>query len=131
MPPARTSRRRNGAATQPRPQAQPVVPPLQPGANEVLVRMYGQGLGDCFLLAFPRAGQPPGQKDARPVYVVIDCGVIGGTPDGPARMKRIVEDIKLTTLDPNLTAERGRPTGHIDVLAISHEHWDHLSGFVQ
>jgi hypothetical protein len=92
------------------------------------VRMYGQGLGDCFLLAFPRAGAPP---EARPVYVVIDCGVIGGTPDGPARMKRIVEDIKLTTLDPDLTRERGQPTGHIDVLAITHEHWDHLSGFVQ
>lgn len=104
---------------------------MSPKPNEVLVRMYGQGLGDCFLLAFPRAGQPTGQNDDRPVYVVIDCGVIGGTPDGPARMKRIVEDIKLTTLDPKLTAERGRPTGHVDVLAISHEHWDHLSGFVQ
>src|SRR5215217_5276026 len=124
MPPARSSTRASGAAAQ----AQPAVPPLQPNANEVLVRMYGQGLGDCFLLAFPRAGQ---QDGARPVYVVIDCGVIGGTPDGPARMKRIVEDIKLTTLDPKLTEERGKPTGHIDVLAISHEHWDHLSGFVQ
>jgi hypothetical protein len=90
--------------------------------------MYGQGLGDCFLLAFPRAGAAAG---ARPVYVVIDCGVIGGTPDGPARMKQVVEDIKLTTLDPDLTRERGKPTGHIDMLAITHEHWDHLSGFVQ
>src|SRR5205823_8833606 len=106
----------------------PAVPDFRPKGNEVLVRMYGQGLGDCFLLAFPRAGAA---EDARPVYVVIDCGVISGTPDGPDRMQRIVEDIKLTTLDPRATAERGQPTGHIDVLAITHEHWDHLSGFVQ
>jgi hypothetical protein len=86
--------------------------------------MYGQGLGDCFLLAFPRVGEPAG---GRPVYVVVDCGVIGGTPGGPERMRQIVDDIRQTTFDDTLDP----PRGHVDVLAITHEHWDHVSGFVQ
>src|SRR3954467_3009066 len=110
MPPRRS------VATNGQPAAQPgaAVPSFRPVGNEVLVRMYGQGLGDCFLLAFPRAGAGP---NTRPVYVVIDCGVIGGTPDGPKRMKKVVNNIRQATQD------------HIDVLAITHEHWDHLSGF--
>ena len=36
--------------------------------------MYRQGLGDCFLLAFATGGR-------RPFYVLIDCGVLLGTPD--------------------------------------------------
>ncbi|HKG27736.1 MAG TPA: hypothetical protein VKB01_01275, partial [Thermomicrobiales bacterium] len=27
---------------------------FRPRGNEVRLRMYGQGLGDCFLLTFPR-----------------------------------------------------------------------------
>jgi hypothetical protein len=76
--------------------------------------MYCQGLGDCFLLSFP------GAKDSdRPVYVMIDCGVIVGTEDAQARMTRVVEDI---------AAQTG---GKIDLLVVTHEHWDHVSGFVQ
>src|SRR5690606_22023404 len=55
----------------------------------------------------------------RPVYVLIDCGVIGGTPGGPDRMRAIVDDIATAT-DCTL-----------DLLVLTHEHWDHLSGFVQ
>lgn len=82
--------------------------------DEVLIRMYSQGLGDCFLLMFPRTEG----SSTDPVYVVIDCGVIAGTPDGPARMKKIVEDIGHET------------NGHIDLLILTHQHWDHLSGFL-
>jgi hypothetical protein len=95
---------------------------MRPEPSQVLIRMYGQGFGDCFLLAFPRAPGPDeedGAEDARPVYVLIDCGVVAGTPDGPARMRSIVADINATT------------GGHLDLLIITHEHWDHLSGFVQ
>ena len=108
---------------------------LLPEVGQVLVRMYGQGLGDCFLLAFPRsrsAGEASGDGAARPVYVLIDCGVVGGTPDGPQRMQEIVRDIKATTLDTAIPPDaNGKPRGHLDLLIISHEHWDHLSGFVQ
>lgn len=77
----------------------------------VSVRMYRQGLGDCFLLTFPRAG--------RPLYMLIDCGVLLGTEDQTGRMERVAEDIRHTT------------GGHVDILIATHEHWDHLSGFIQ
>lgn len=89
---------------------------LLPQPNQTLIRMYSQGFGDCFLLAFPRQADDDAE---RPVYVLIDCGVIAGTPGGPARMRQIVEDIKATT------------NGHLDLLILTHEHWDHLSGFAQ
>ena len=31
---------------------------LLPEAGEIRMRLYGQGLGDCFLLAFPRKDEP-------------------------------------------------------------------------
>jgi hypothetical protein len=105
----------------------PAATPLfRPERDQVLTRMYGQGLGDCFLLAFPRAESNGGESE-RPVYVLIDCGVVAGTPDGPARMQEVVCDIKRTTWDDSLSP----PQGHLDLLIITHEHWDHLSSFVQ
>jgi hypothetical protein len=83
-------------------------------AAAVRVRMYRHGLGDCFLLTFPRAR-------GRDFQVLIDCGVILGTPDGDAVIRRVVEDLKAAT------DHDGTPT--LDVLVATHEHWDHLSGF--
>jgi glyoxylase-like metal-dependent hydrolase (beta-lactamase superfamily II) len=80
--------------------------------TDVKVRMYRQGLGDCFLLTFPRPG------GERPFYMLIDCGVVLGTPDAGAIMMEVVEDIRATT-------------ENIDLLVVTHEHWDHNSGFVQ
>lgn len=87
---------------------------LLPARGKAAIRMYGQGFGDCFLLAFPaedRAGDP--------VYVVIDCGVIKPTPDEDERMRAVVRDLHAAT------------NGRIDLLVITHEHWDHVSGFTQ
>jgi hypothetical protein len=76
------------------------------------VRMYRQGLGDCFLLAFA-SGR------ARPFYMLIDCGVLVGTPDAEARMRRVAGSVRDAT------------GGRVDVLVATHQHWDHLSGFEQ
>lgn len=81
-------------------------------AGEVTVRMYRQGLGDCFLVTLPT-------KDGKPFYIMIDCGVILGTPDAAGKMQKVAADIAKTT------------NGHIDLLVATHEHWDHLSGFLQ
>ena len=81
-------------------------------ASGVKVRMYRQGLGDCFLLAFPTAG-------ARPCYVLIDCGVLVGSPEAKQTMRRVAESVRDST------------GGRIDVLVATHQHWDHLSGFEQ
>lgn len=79
--------------------------------DHVRVRMYRQGLGDCFLLTFPRtAGES---------HVLIDCGVLKGTEDVKDRMRRVAESIEKTT------------GGRIDALVLTHEHWDHVSGFLQ
>jgi hypothetical protein len=79
----------------------------------VRIRMYRQGFGDCFLLSFvdPAA--------IVPYQVLIDCGVLVGTPSAPDVMKKVVQNIAAET------------DGKIDLLIITHEHWDHLSGFVQ
>ena len=80
------------------------------------VRMYRHGLGDCFLVTLPRANGAATQRD---FFILIDCGVILGTPDAPSKMTAVVEDIVATT------------GGTVDLLLATHEHWDHLSGFVQ
>jgi hypothetical protein len=77
--------------------------------SAVTVRMYCHGLGDCFLLTFPR-------KSMRPFYMLIDCGVILGTSNSRAVMKNVVSSIAQVTTE-------------LDVLVVTHEHWDHVSGF--
>jgi hypothetical protein len=82
------------------------------GAPRLHVRMYRQGLGDCFLIALPAAS-------GKPFYMLIDCGVVLGTSDPTTQMKRVLLDIIDET------------KGQIDLLVATHEHWDHVSGFVQ
>ncbi|MFC5457712.1 MBL fold metallo-hydrolase [Prosthecobacter fluviatilis] len=83
----------------------------KPAADyRVRIRMYQQGLGDCFLLTFP-AGK------SKQAHVMIDCGIVLGTSEPGKVMTQVAQDIKKTT------------KGKVDVLAITHEHWDHLSGF--
>lgn len=78
----------------------------------IAVRMYRQGLGDCFLLTCDGG-------TGRPFYMLIDCGVVLGTPQPESRMGQVLDDILSVT------------GGRIDVLAVTHEHWDHVSGFAQ
>jgi hypothetical protein len=80
--------------------------------GKATIRMYRQGLGDCFLVSIPR-------KSGAPYRILIDCGVILGTADAVTKMRKVVENVK---------QESG---GHIDLLLATHQHWDHLSGFVQ
>ena len=76
----------------------------------VTIRHYCQGIGDCHLLTFPRA-------DGAPFRMLIDCGVHSMVSGGSALIDAIAADIK---------TESG---GKIDVLVVTHEHWDHVSGF--
>jgi len=74
--------------------------------------MYRQGLGDCFLLCFS-------DPTSKPFHLVIDSGVLKGTPDSAAKMREVAEDIKHET------------GGNLDALVVTHEHWDHVSGFTE
>jgi hypothetical protein len=76
--------------------------------------MYCHGLGDCFLVTLPRSD---GLRDA--YRIMIDCGVLLGTDDAEVKMQRVVRDIANAS------------DGHVDLLIVTHEHWDHVSGFLQ
>ena len=52
-------------------------------------------------------------------HVLIDCGVLRGTEDGMQQMQAVVKHIGETT------------DHHLDVVVVTHEHWDHVSGFQQ
>ena len=81
-------------------------------AGRVTVRVYRQGLGDCILVRVKRAGHDD-------FKLMIDCGVVLGTPDAAKIMTRVMDNLVADTQEK------------VDVLAITHEHWDHLSGFTQ
>ena len=81
-------------------------------AGRVTVRVYRQGLGDCILVRVKRAGHDD-------FKLMIDCGVALGTQDAGKIMTRVMDNLVADTQEK------------VDVLAITHEHWDHLSGFTQ
>jgi hypothetical protein len=102
--------------------------PLAAGAFEVHVRMYRaleaqrnyKGLlGDCFLIRIVEAG--------RQSNILIDCGMLLGSPNAKARMQMIACDI-VSECGGDLAAGRA---GTLDLLVVTHEHWDHISGFSQ
>jgi len=74
----------------------------------VRVRMYRQGLGDCFLLTFDVGGDEK--------HALIDCGSLGATTTGVS-LADVVQDIRATTGD------------RVHLLIATHEHWDHVSAF--
>jgi len=81
---------------------------MAPGhGSRLRVRMYKQGLGDCFLLTFEEKA-----------HLLLDCGTIGATEGKTFGMDRIVEDIVKTV-----------GTGPLVAVVATHEHTDHVSGF--
>ena len=85
--------------------------PSSPGIR-ARIRLYRHGLGDCILVFLPKAG-------GGFFKIMIDCGVVLGTPDAATLMRNVVSNILEVT------------DSQIDVLIATHEHWDHVSGFVQ
>lgn len=76
---------------------------------KITVRMYRQGLGDCFLLQF--------QNGNSKKFILIDCGVLQNTTGDKEIMNNVAQSIKETC------------NGVLDLVIITHEHWDHISGF--
>src|SRR4051812_11091126 len=60
------------------------------GPAAARVRMYRQGLGDCFLLTLPRAA---GSRKTGDFHILFDCGVILGTENKSGRLQQVVEDV--------------------------------------
>ena len=83
-------------------------------ADGVTIRMFRQGHGDCFLLAFPTA------DGGEPCYVLIDCGMKPGSQDF-LKHKKAFRDV----VTQDVFTACG---GHIDLMIMTHEHQDHLNG---
>jgi hypothetical protein len=78
--------------------------------DSIKIRMYRQGLGDCFLLCFF-------SKQKLVTKMMIDCGTFGNG-DSKEMLRKIAQ---------NIIDEFG---GKLDVLAVTHEHQDHVYGFL-
>ena len=74
----------------------------------IRVRAYKVGFGDCFLVTFPDEDQTRN--------MLIDFGCVPG--ESQLSFAPIVEDIFKVT------------NGHLDVIVLTHEHHDHVGGFV-
>lgn len=77
----------------------------------VLLTLFCHGLGDCHLIGLP------GIEGGR-VWMLIDCGLHGSTKGGREKMERVSKAISAEL--------EGK---EISVVALTHEHWDHNSGF--
>ena len=71
---------------------------------------FCQGIGDCHLLKFPKDG-------GGDFWMLIDCGIHSSITGGTDKIKEIVKNIR------SLTAR-------LDLVVLTHEHWDHNSGFL-
>lgn len=84
---------------------------LKPPTSGVTIRMYNTYFGDAYLLAFRG-------EDKKPFYMLLDCGIHHLDQRGKERMQLIARDIATAT------------GSKLNILAITHEHTDHLYGFM-
>ena len=82
-------------------------------ADKLLIRLFDVGLGDCVYCRIPKA-----YKDGRDFHILIDCGTLSGADYLSEAMK---------VLKPLLPKVAGKH--HVDLLVVSHEHKDHMTGF--
>ncbi|MFY9995261.1 MAG: hypothetical protein WAK61_09730 [Leclercia sp.] len=87
-------------------------------------RAYNGYLGDCFLIRVTSEREPH-------AHILIDFGILMGTAQADERMRQIATDIVKAA--GGQFDDKGNITrkGTLDLLVITHEHWDHISGFSQ
>jgi beta-lactamase superfamily II metal-dependent hydrolase len=82
-------------------------------ADKLLVRLFDVGLGDCIYCRIPKA-----HADGRDFHILIDCGTLSST----SYLQAAIEKLK-----PSLPLIKGKR--RIDLLVVTHEHKDHMTGF--
>ncbi|MFG1384511.1 MBL fold metallo-hydrolase [Xanthobacter versatilis] len=99
------------------------------------VRMYRGVLGDCFLLTL-RLGGPE-------TFILIDCGVLQNIPSGEELKRKLPPEVVRRVTPERIGKIEAGPDriqkivasllettgGRIDLVVLTHEHYDHLSGF--
>jgi beta-lactamase superfamily II metal-dependent hydrolase len=81
--------------------------------QEIRIRMYRVGFGDCFMLSIPSDGGTENGSQSR--HILIDCGVHSRGNIGT--MEKVIDNIAQVT-DRNL-----------DVVIATHAHADHIWAF--
>ncbi|WP_374656751.1 MBL fold metallo-hydrolase [Phenylobacterium sp.] len=81
----------------------------KPPKTRVTVRMYRNLLGDCFLVRIAA-------KEAVS-HILIDCGILQNVEGDKALMQAVAADVAKTVKN------------RLDLLVVTHEHHDHISGF--
>jgi glyoxylase-like metal-dependent hydrolase (beta-lactamase superfamily II) len=106
--------------------------------DRVVVRMYRGVLGDCFLITLWR--------DGKASVAMIDCGVLQNVQSGDimvtslppevvesvgAAALRKVEGTKdaVRSIEADILAYLEDKGGKLDLLVITHDHYDHVAGF--
>lgn len=82
-------------------------------ADKLLIRLFDVGLGDCIYCRIPGA-----HESGRDFHILIDCGTLSSTE----LLSDAIEHLK--TLLPKIDGKF-----RVDLLVVSHEHKDHMTGF--
>jgi hypothetical protein len=82
-------------------------------ADKLLIRLFDVGLGDCIYCRVPKA-----HAEGRDFHILIDCGTLSSTD----YLSAAIEDLK--PLLPLIKSKH-----HVDLLIVTHEHKDHMTGF--
>lgn len=83
--------------------------------DQLLIRAYNVGVGDCIYVRIPDARQKDGVTDN--FHILIDCGKKGSADLLKVALDHLVKEL------PQVDGK-----GRLDLLLISHEHEDHIKG---
>ncbi len=86
-------------------------------SQDLFVRIYNVGCGDCILVRVP--------DEEGFFHILIDCGNFYG--DSPAYLKRAMDNVEELLNDEKVIPEKS--LGVLDLLVVTHQHWDHMKGF--
>jgi hypothetical protein len=103
--------------------------------DAVVIRMYRGILGDCFLIRI--------QRGVTCQHILIDCGVLQNVAAGDEILRKLPDGVKDKVGRDRLKAVQAGPKliqkiakdviatvgKRIDLLVLTHEHFDHFSGF--
>ncbi len=86
-------------------------------ADKLLVRAYNVEVGDCLYCRIPKAHTVSNMVDD--FHILIDCGSVGGI----IHLKAAIENLQ------TMLPDAGNGKKRLDLLVVTHEHKDHITGF--